>query len=147
MDNSLFAVNDFAIIPGADIAWVSGGLTLQAEATLFQLWRVRGANVQHEASKTNLTSGVHAGYFIVPELSIGVDVRYQRWLNAPIAVDKNTAGTNVDTWTGAIGPRLHFGLGGSVKAHPGVSYTQGFNEPMSNVKNYHIVQLDIPVTF
>jgi hypothetical protein len=148
MDNSLFAVDDFAIIPGVDLAWVGEGLTLQAEATLFQLWRVRGAQQQHEASKTNFTCGVHAGYFIVPEFSVGLDVRYQRWLNAPIAVDNDKTGTLVDNWTAAIGPRFHFSLGDGVKIHPGIAYARALDKPMAAATpNYHIVQLDIPVTF
>ena len=148
MDNSLFAVDDFAIIPGVDVAWVGKGVTVQAEATLFQLWRVRGAQAQPEAGKTNFTSGVHVGYFFVPLLSAGLDVRYQRWLDAPIAIDKDPTGTKVDNWTAAIGPRFHFALGGGVKAHPGVAYARGLDKPMAAATpNYHIVQLDIPVTF
>jgi hypothetical protein len=148
MDNSLFAVNDFAVFPGLDLAWVHAKLTLQAEATLFQLWRVRGEKVQPEASKTNLTSGIHVGYFVVPFLSFGADLRYQRWLNAPIAVDHDTTGTKIDNWTFAIGPRLHIPLGGSVKIRPGFSYTRGLDKPMAAAApNYNIWQLDIPVTF
>ncbi len=131
MDDSLFAVNDFAIIPGLDLAWVGSGLTLQAEGTLFQLWRVRGERAQPEASKTNLTAGVHAGYYLFSLLSLGVDVRYQRWINAPIAIDKDATDTKVDNWTVAIGPRFHFPLGGGVKKssghrlRPGARQTDG----------------------
>jgi len=72
------------------------GFTLQAEATLFQLWRVRGEKAQQEASKTNFTSGVHP--LLLRSRAVGgLDVRYQRWLNAPIAIDKDTTGTRVDT--------------------------------------------------
>jgi hypothetical protein len=148
MDNSLFAVNDFAVIPGVDIAWVRKPVTLQAEATLFQLWRVRGAKAQQEASKTNLTAGVHAGVFIIPLLSLGLDLRYQRWLNAPIAVDKDTTGTLVDNWSAAFGPRFHIPLGGDVKIHPGLAYTRYLDKPNASAAvNYHVIQLDIPVTF
>src|SRR5260370_2100549 len=35
MDNSLFAVNDVAEIPGFDFAYVADGFTAQIEATLF----------------------------------------------------------------------------------------------------------------
>ncbi|HEX4446720.1 MAG TPA: hypothetical protein VH044_08295 [Polyangiaceae bacterium] len=148
MDDSLFAVNDLAVFPGLDFAWVHAGLTLQAEATLFQLWRVRGEKAQPEATKTNFTSGVHVGYFVVPFLSFGLDVRYQRWFNAPIAIDKDTTGTKIDNWTAAIGPRLHIPLGGSVKIHPGISYSRGLDKPMAAATpNYDIFQLDIPVTF
>ena len=148
MDNSLFAVNDFAVIPGIGVAWVGSGFTVQAEATLFQLWRVRGAKVQHEATKTNFTSGLHVGYFIVPLLSVGAELRYQRWLNAPIAVDNDKTGTLVDSLTLALGPRFHVPLGGSVVIHPGLAYAFGLDKPMSaGALNYHIVQLDIPVVF
>ena len=147
MDDSLFAVNDLAVIPGLDLAWVTGGLTLQAEATFFELVRVRGAAVQHEASKTNFTSGIHAGYFVLPLLSFGLDVRYQRWIDAPFAVEKDTTGALVDNWTIAIGPRLHIQLGGGVKIHPGIAYAQGLDKPMRSPLDYHIVQLDVPVTF
>jgi hypothetical protein len=148
MDDSLFAVDDLAVIPGVDLAWVRDGLTLQAEATLFQLWRVRGEAAQPEASKTNLTSGVHAGYYFCPIFSVGLDVRYQRWLNAPIAIDKDATGTKVDNWTAAIGPRFHIPLGGSAKVHPGIAYARGLDKPMAAAAlNYHIIQLDIPFTF
>jgi hypothetical protein len=61
MDNSLFAVNDLAVIPGVGIGYIDHGFTVQGEATLFQLQRVRGEAVQPEASKTNFTCGLHAG--------------------------------------------------------------------------------------
>jgi len=148
MDDSLFAVDDFALIPGVDFAWVGYGFTVQGEATLFQLWRVRGAVAQHEATKTNLTAGIHAGYFVIPELSFGVDLRYQRWLNAPIPVDQNKPLTSVDTSTIAVGPRLHFKLGPGAAIHPGLAYARGLDKPMAGATwNYHVVQLDIPVTF
>jgi hypothetical protein len=148
MDNSMFAVNDLAVFPGLDLAWVHDGFTLQAEATLFQLWRVRGEKAQPEATKTNLTSGIHFGYFFVPAFSLGLDVRYQRWINAPIAIDKDPTGTKVDNYTFALGPRFHLPLGGGVKIHPGLAYARGLDKPMAAATpNYHIVQLDIPVTF
>lgn len=146
MDNALFAVNDLAVIPGIDLAYVAHGFTAQAEATLFQLERVRGSAAQLEASKTNLTSGVHLGYFIVPNLSFGAELRYQRWLNAPIAVDKDKPGTSVGMVSLGVGPRLHFQVG-SVWIRPGVSFTRGFDHPMTSPGNYNVVQLDVPVVF
>ena len=148
MDNSLFAVNDFAVIPGVDLAYVGGGVTVQAEATLFQLFRVRNDDVQKEATKTNFTTGLHVGYFLAAPLSIGAELRYQRWLNAPIAVDQNKPNTSVDTLTVALGPRFHIPLGGGAYARPGVAYAMGLNQVMSaSAMNYHIVQVDIPVIF
>ncbi len=146
MDNALFAVNDLAIIPGLDLAYVADGLTLQAEATLFQLTRVRGAEAQPEASKTNLTAGLHAGFFVLRCLSLGAEVHYQRWLNAPIAVDHMKPGTSVDMTSLGVGPRFHFQVGG-VWFRPGISFTRGFDHPMTSPGNYNVVQLDVPVVF
>jgi hypothetical protein len=148
MDNSLFAVNDFAGIPGVDVAYVDHGLTLQLEATLFELTRVRGAAAQQEATKTNLTTGAHVGYAIVPQLTFGADIRYQRWLNAPISVDKDGSGTLVDTWSMAIGPRLHLRLGESMWIRPGVAYSRALDKPLAGAApNYSVLQVDVPFVF
>jgi hypothetical protein len=147
MDNALFAVNDLAIIPGIDLAYVAHGFTAQIEATLFQLERVRGALAQQEASKTNLTAGVHAGYFLLKSLSFGAELRYQRWLDAPIAVDKDKPGTSVDMLSLGVGPRLHFHVAPNVWIRPGIAYTRGFDHPMTSPGNYNVVQLDVPVVF
>lgn len=148
MDNALFAVNDFTVIPGVDVAYVANGFTVQLEATLLQLTRVRGSALQHEATKTNLTTGLHVGYASIPMLSFGADLRYQRWLNAPIAVDNDKTDTLVDTMTIAVGPRLHLKVGESMWLRPGVAYSRGLDKPMAaSAPNYHTVQVDLPVAF
>jgi hypothetical protein len=147
MENSIFAVNDFAVIPGIDLAYVNHRFTAQAEATLFQLWRVRGSGSQPEASKTNLTAGFHAGYFVLDVLSLGAEIRYQRWLNAPITVDQYKPGTSFDMVSLGVGPRLHFHVAGDVWVRPGVAYSRGFDHPMTSPGNYNVVQLDVPVMF
>jgi hypothetical protein len=144
MDNSLFAVNDLAVIPGVGIGYIDHGLTVQAEATLFQLQRVRGEAAQPEASKTNFTCGMHAGWFVMPLVSVGVDVHYQRWFDGPLTVTKDPE--LVDNFTVAVGPRLHIPLGSKDWVHPGVAYARGVDKAMA-APNYHVVQLDVPVTF
>ena len=156
MDNAMFSVNDFAIFPGVDLAYVSGGLTIQAEATLFQLLRVKGdagpAPKNPDSSKTNLTMGLHIGYFVIPELSIGAEIRHQRFLSTPAAVAADEALASSaqlglrDQTTWAIGPRAHFKLGESMWFRPGVSYAMAIDDPMSKFK-YKIVQLDLPFAF
>ena len=90
MDNAMFLVNDFAVFPGVDFAYVSHGFTAQVEATLFQLWRVKGDKgptpKNPDSSKTNLTMGLHIGYFFIPQLSVGAEIRHQRFLSTPLAV-------------------------------------------------------------
>jgi hypothetical protein len=154
MDNALFAVNDFTVIPGIDVAYVAHGLTVQLEATFFQLERVRGSGLtpagvpaDPDASKTNFTGGLHVGYFILPVLSIGAELRYQDWIKAPATVQKDTPGTSFDQVSIGVGPRLHFDLGHGVWIRPGIAYTRGFEPPMSTPGNDNIFQLDIPVVF
>lgn len=147
MDNALFAVNDLTVIPGVDVAYVAHGFTVQAEATLFQLTRVRGAAAQQEATKTNLTAGLHAGWFATESLSLGAELRYQRWLNAPIAIDKDTTGALVDTISFAFGPRLHFPIGKSTWIRPGVAFARAADKPLAGAANEDVVQVDVPVTF
>jgi hypothetical protein len=147
LENSLFAVNDLAIVPGIDFGYVGHGFTAQLEATLFQLERVRGSAADPDAAKTNLTGGVHLGYFLFDALSIGAELRYQRWLQAPLAVQQNKPGTSVDQLSFGVGPRLHFELGDGVWIRPGVAYTRGFDAPMSRPMNDNIVQLDVPIIF
>jgi hypothetical protein len=147
LDNSLFAVNDFAVIPGLDFAYVGHDFTAQLEVTYFELARVRGAADQHEATKRNLTGGLHLGYFLADFLSLGAELRYQHWLNAPIAVDHHTPGTSEDLLSMAVGPRFHFKLGSGVWMRPGLSYARGFDAPMTSPANAHVFQLDVPVVF
>jgi hypothetical protein len=143
MDNAMFAVNYFTVFPGAGLAYVSGGLTLQVEATLFQLTRVRGSTKDVDASRTNFTTGLHVGYFLLPALSIGAELRYQRWLANPSI---NTDAPTRDNVTMAIGPRAHFKLGDHTWFRPGIAYARGLDNPMTDAK-YNIVQVDLPLTF
>lgn len=148
LENTLFGTNDVGIIPGIGAGWVAHGWTLQLEATLFHSIRARGSHVQPEASKTNSALGFHVGYFVLPYLSLNGEVRYQRWLNAPIAVDRDTSRASVDTMTMALGPRAHVRLPGVGYLRPGLAYARGLDKPMAAAApNYHIVQVDLPLFF
>jgi hypothetical protein len=144
MDNAMFAVNDLTVFPGVGLAYVKGGLTLQAEATILQLTRVRGDEVQADSSKTNFTCGVHAGWFFHPMISAGVDLRLQRWLSTPSFVEADDS--RRETITFAVGPRLHFKLADSRWFRPGIAYIRGLDDPMS-ASSYDIVQIDLPLSF
>lgn len=143
MDNAMFAVNDFTVFPGVGLSWNRGPVTAQVEATVFQLTRVRGEEVQKDASRTNFTSGLHLGWFPHPVVSIGAELRYQRWLSTPVAVEANPELR--DTLTVAAGPRLHLKAGG-LTFRPGVALALPLDDPMRK-QDYTIVQLDIPVAF
>jgi hypothetical protein len=152
MDNAMFAVNYFTAIVGADAAYVNHKLTIQAEATLFQLLRVHGDDAgaaTTDAARTNSTMGIHVGYFLFPVLSVGGELRYQRWITTPTQL--NPAGmkvdvANLDNVTVAIGPRAHFSVGRGVFLRPGISYSRALDQPLSG-HSYNIVQVDLPVVF
>jgi hypothetical protein len=146
MDNAMFAVNDHALIGGADLAGVAAGVTVQAEVTLFQLTRVRGEDVQPDEHKTNLTSGLHAAWFAMPWLSLGGELRYQRWLSTPMAVANDVTGASRDNLTAAAGLRGHIKLSGKRWLRPGLAYVRPLDDPMRG-KGYDIIQIDVPLAF
>jgi hypothetical protein len=152
MDNAMFAVNYFTAIAGGDVAYVNHRVTLQAEATLFQLLRVRNdaAASSTDSARTNSTVGLHAGVFIIPALSLGGEIRYQRWLSTPTQL---TMGNKVaiadfakDTVTVAIGPRAHFAVGKNLWLRPGISYARGLDRPLTD-QSYNVIQVDLPLIF
>lgn len=142
MDNALFAVNYWTVIGGLGVARVTRGLTLQGEVTVLQLFRVRGPDSQDE-NRTNFTAGLHAGHFFSPRVSLGGEVRMQRWLTnaAPVRNDPSAR----EQLTFALGPRFHFKVDGHW-VRPGISYTRAFDDPMKR-QGYDIVQIDVPVAF
>ena len=143
MDNALFAVNYFTLIGGASLARVTRGSTLQAEATMLQLFRVRGPKSQ-DGKRTNFAAGVHLGRSFRPKVSAGLELRYQRWLTdaAPARVDPRAK----ETMTLAFGTRFHFKLGGSKWVRPGLSFSIPLDQPLSG-QRYRILQVDVPVSF
>ena len=142
-DNAMFAVDYFTVFPGVDLAFVQSGLTVQAEATLFKLTKVRGPDAEDD-SRVNFTTGLHVGYFLLPALSIGAELRHQRWLSTPTSVKASSAAR--DTTTVAIGPRFHFKLSESTWFRPGISLTLPVDDPLKKAE-YKIVQLDLPISF
>jgi hypothetical protein len=146
MDNAMFAVNDVVLFPGVGLAYVAHGLTLQVEATLLELLRVRGEQTQPDSARTNLTAGLHAGYFLFPELSVAGELRHQRWLSTPRAVANDATDTLRDTTTIALGPRLHFKLGEKSWIRPALALAVALDDPLRRWESTS-VQLDIPVIF
>jgi hypothetical protein len=142
MDNALFAVNYWTLIGGLGVARVSPRLTLQAEATVLQLDRVRGPRSQ-DGHRTNFTAGLHAGRFLMPRVSIGAELRLQRWMSdaAPVRAD----GRAREQATFAFGARAHLRMGRHW-LRPGLSYTRALDAPMK-ARGYDIVQLDVPFAF
>jgi hypothetical protein len=153
MDNSMFAVNYFTGILGADAAYVDRNLTVQLEATLFESLRAHGDDVgsaSTDAARTNATTGLHLGYFVIPALSFGAEIRYQRYLTTPTQLVNGAkvdyTDTMKDTTTVAIGPRAHVSIGRGMSMRPGISYTRALDQPLSGL-SYNMLQVDVPVVF
>lgn len=154
MDNAMFAVNDLVLFPGASLAYVANGFTVQIEATVLELLRVRGedavnamgAPLNPDSARTNFTGGLHVGYFFFPELSAAVELRHQRWLSTPVAIENDATGTLRDTTTVAVGPRLHFKIGEKSWIRPALAFAFGLDDPLQRWES-RSVQLDIPVVF
>jgi hypothetical protein len=147
MDNAMFAADYFTVFPGVGLAYVNHGLTLQVEATLLQLFRVRGdGNPANDSSRTNFTAGLHVGYFFIPQLSAGAELRHQRWLSTPTPIMGPMEDTLRDNTTFAIGLRGHFKLSDKIWLRPGLAYARGIDDPMSDQK-FNIVQLDVILAF
>jgi hypothetical protein len=158
MDNAMFAANYFTVFPGVGFAYVGHGFTAQVEATVLQLTKTRGPDTvtmggksyEADESNTNFTMGLHAGYFVIPALSFGAELRHQRWLSTPLAVELDKTGTLRDTTTMAVGPRAHVKLGEKMWLRPGIAFAFPLDNPMANGKaysHYKIVQIDVPFVF
>jgi hypothetical protein len=144
MDNALFATNYTTPTVGAGLAWVRDGLTAQAEATVLELVRVKGADLESDAARTNYTSGLHEGYQLVPALTASVEAHYQRWLSTPIFVEKDDSKRQQATV--GVGLRANVPLSSSLLIRPGVAYFHPVDDPMAKAK-YRIVQIDLPFVF
>lgn len=143
MDNALFAVNFLTVLPGVGLAYSKAGFTAQVEATVLQLTRVRNENIERDSKRTNFTTGLHLGYFVIPMLSFGGELRYQRWLSDPSFLGMFPE--RRETATFAFGPRMHFKLG-SRWFRPGLAYAQGIDDPLKARKD-RILQIDLPFVF
>ena len=150
MDNALFGVNYFSVIPGIDIAYISDGFTAQFEATLIQAARVKGELEDLDGARTNFTSGLELGYAFTPALFGEVELRYQRWLNnGAVAAAASPAVENVSL---AFGPRYTFKFD-SFTMKPGIAFALGLAGPIASssytypTNSDKIVFVDIPFYF
>ncbi len=150
MENSLYASNYTAIIPGIDLALLEKNYSVQFEANLFQLIRIDGEKVDKDKYRTNLTLGLSSGIKLSNALNFIGELRYQRWLNND-AVEK-TANPAIDNLTLGIGPRFNFKLS-TLTIKPAISYSQALYGAIAKTNrssasgNYKTITLDLPIIF
>lgn len=118
LDGAIALPNHLWVAGGLSAAWIAHGLTVQAELTLVEGIQVRGPAAADD-TMTNSISGVFIGYAVLPVLSVGAELRYQRFLSTPSSVVKDPDAR--DQLSVAVGARGHIPLDG-VTVRPGVSY-------------------------
>lgn len=143
MAGSMFAANDLNVPFGVDFGFVAHGFTAQVETNVSAGFRVRGELVQADSTKVNTTSGVLVGYYVVPEVSVGAELWYQRYLTTPAAVEKDPSQRDNLSVAGGVRATVK-GVGATFR--PGVSYGVGLRGQVSD-KHVHMLQIDLPVSF
>ena len=86
------------------------------------------------------------GYFILPQLSVAGELRYQRWLAPASTLASDTTNPEWDNLTFAVGVRAHLKLDKSMWLRPGISYIHPIDDPMG-ASGYNIIQVDVPFAF
>lgn len=143
MDNTLFATNYATVVVGAGAAYLWNHFTFQVDLTLLQGFRARGPEAQ-DGSVTNSTENLWVGYSVLPALTVGVELRHQRFLSTPASVRANAAARDQTTF--GLGVRTRIVLSDHVAIPLGVSYSRAIDAPMSTL-HYNIVMVDIPFVF
>ncbi len=144
-DNPLYMPDYFTVWPGLDVAYVTHGVTVQAEISLPIMSRARGPQSE-KTTNFDLTMGLHGGYFIFPFLSAGLDLRYQHWLTDAAIVQADPTREVKDTATIEPGVRFHVKVSEKVTFRPGAALAFGFDNPLAG-SSYKILRLDLPFTF
>jgi hypothetical protein len=118
LDSAIALPNHVWLAAGVSAAWIAHGLTVQAELTVVQGVQVRGPAATDDGV-TNSLSGVFVGYALLPELSMGAELRYQRFLSTPTSVVNDPEVREQLSF--GVGVRGHLKLD-TVMMRPGVSY-------------------------
>lgn len=139
MDSLLFLPNDAAVAVGTSCAYVADGLTVQADLTMLNTFKVR--DVAGDAARTNGMASLGAGYFLASELSLHGEVLYQHWLTTPAAVAADSSKRH--SLSALVGARFHHKLEWGW-LRPGLALAQGVDGP---VDKHTEVRLDVSVSF
>jgi hypothetical protein len=144
MDNVAFAVNDLGFPSGLSLAYVRSGVTAQIDVTLIPSVRVKAKNTQPDSSKVNSTHGLFFGYAFTRALSLGLELRYQRFLTTPSAVERDPSLR--DNLTVAVGPRFSLELSSSAWIRPAITFGRGL-VGRTEQQSFQMIQLDVPISF
>jgi len=144
MDNNAFAPNDLGFPTGLSLAFVHRGVTAQIDGTIIPSGRVKGEGAQSDSAKVNSTLGFFLAYMIVPEFSLGAELRYQYYLLPPAIVDQDPSAR--DNLTAGAGMRFEIELSDSSRIRPGLCLSTGLAGYVEQ-QSFHMVQFDVPISF
>ena len=144
MDNNAFSPNDLGVPTGLSLAFVHRGLTAQVDGTIIASGRVKGTGAEGDGAKVNSTFGFFMGYLVVPEVSLGAELRYQYYLLPPSLVDQDPSAR--DNLTVGAGGRLEIELSDSARMRPGVCLSTGVAGYVEQ-QSFRMVQFDVPISF
>jgi hypothetical protein len=144
MENNHFTPNDLGFPTGLSLAAVHRGFTAQLDATIIPAGRVKGTGRQEDGARVNSTYGLFAGYFIVPQVSLGMELRYQYFLLPPSFVEVDpSARSNL---TAGAGGRIEIELSDSTRMRPGICFSTGLAGYVEQ-QSFRMVQFDVPISF
>jgi hypothetical protein len=144
MDNAAFAFNDLGFPTGLSLAFVQRGFTAQLDGTIIASGRVKGPGTEGDAAKVNSTLGVFLGYFVIPEVSLGVELRYQYYLLPTALVDQDPSAR--DNLTVGAGGRIEIEVSDSTRLRPGICLSTGLSGYVEQ-QSFHMIQFDVPISF
>lgn len=144
MDNNAFAPNDLGFPTGLSLAAVHRGFTAQVDGTVIPSGRVKGSGNTGDGAKVNSTFGLFVGYLVIPEISLGAELRYQYYLLPPSIVDQDPSAR--DNLTVGAGGRVEIELSDTARVRPGVCLSTGLAGYVEQ-QSFRMVQFDIPVSF
>lgn len=142
MDGALFATSYLTAALGLGLAHVERGVTIQIEAAVFDLLRLKGSDP--EPTRSNFTAGASVGWLAFGVVNVGVEVHWQQWISTPRAVRKDASARDQLTVGGGL--RVNVPVFERVLARPGVGWFQAIDDPMARA-GYRIVVVDVPVSF
>jgi hypothetical protein len=144
MDNNAFSPNDLGVPTGLSLAFVNRGLTAQVDGTIIASGRVKGAGTDGDGAKVNSTFGFFLGYYVIPEISLGAELRYQYYLLPPSIVDLDPSAR--DNLTAGAGGRVDIELSDSARMRPGICLSMGLAGYVEQ-QSFRMVQFDVPISF
>jgi hypothetical protein len=144
MDNNAFAASDLGFPTGLSLAFVHHGITAQIDGTIIPSGRVKGTGAEGDGAKVNSTLGFFLGYMIIPELSLGAELRYQYYLLPPAIVDTDPSAR--DNLSAGGGVRFEIELSDTSRIRPGLCLSTGLSGYVEQ-QSFHMVQFDVPISF